>query len=371
MTVSGGRAYTLVKRELDGAQREVCVALDAASGKEVWAAPLAVAKYDGGGDSGTPDNKGGDGPRSTPSVDGDRVYVLDARLTLACFEAATGRPVWTRDLAKDHGAKNITWQNAASPLIDGSLVFVAGGGPGEALLGIDKRDGRTVWKGQDDKMTHATPIAATIHGERQVLFFTQTGLVAVKPASGEVLWRYPFPYRTSTAASPVVAGDIVYCSAGYGVGSGAAKISKEGGKFVAAELWRKPGQLMNHWSTPVNRDGHLYGLFGFKEYGACPLKCVELATGKEVWSQSGFGPGNLILAGDRLVVLGDAGQLVVAEAIPKAYTELGRADLLEGKCWSTPALSDGRVFIRSTKEAVCLDLAAKTAALVGAPTASR
>jgi outer membrane protein assembly factor BamB len=362
LSVSGGKAFTLVRRDIEGAAREVCVALDANSGKELWAAPLAIAKYDGGGDSGTNDNKGGDGPRSTPSVDGGRVYVLDARLGLTCLDAKTGKSIWTRDLAREHDAKNISWQSAASPLVDGDLIFVAGGGPGQALLGIDKKNGHVVWKGQDDKMTHATPVAATIHGTRQVIFFTQSGLVSVAPSTGTVLWRHPFPYRTSTAASPVVAGDVVYCSAGYGVGAGAARITKEGDKFAATELWRKPNQLMNHWSTPVYREGHLYGMFGFKEYGACPLKCVELATGREVWSKEGFGPGNVTLAGGQIVALGDAGQLVLVEASPKAYSETGRVDFLDGKCWSTPVVSNGRIYARSTREAVCVDVSLKTAA---------
>jgi len=361
ITVADGRAFTLVLREVEGVQHEVVLAVDAATGKELWMVPLAPSKYDGGGDSGTNDNKGGDGPRSTPSVDGRMVYVMSARLVLHGLDAKTGQKVWSKDLMKDHAGRNISWQNAASPLVEGNAVYVAGGGVGQGLLAFDKKTGEVIWKGQDDKMTHATPVAATIQGVRQVIFFTQTGLVSVAPKSGEVLWRYDFKYNVSTAISPVVAGDVVYCSAGYGVGAGSVKISKQGGKLAATEVWRKTGQLMNHWSTPVFKDGYLYGMFSFKEYGNGPLKCVELATGKEVWSQAGFGPGNVTLAGDKLVVLSDAGHLVVVEANPKAYNELARAKVVSGKCWSTPTLSDGRVYARSTKEGVCVDVTGKLA----------
>lgn len=359
--VADGRAYTLVGRPVEGVGREVLLALDAASGKELWAATLAIAKYDGGGNSGTKENSGGDGPRSTPAVADGRVYALDARLGLSCFDAVSGRPVWRKDLVTEHGARNISWQNAASPVIEGNVVLVAGGGEGQALLGIDKVSGQTVWKGENDRMTHATPVVADLLGRRQAIFFTQSGLVSVEPATGKVLWRQPFRYSTSTAASPVVAGDVVYCSAGYGVGAGAYRIREEGGSFHSTELWRAEGKLQNHWSTPVVRDGHLYGLFGFKEYGACPLKCVELATGKEKWSTGGFGPGNVTLVGDQLVVLGDAGQLVVVQATPEAYRETARADILGGKCWSTPAFAGGRVYARSTTEGVCVDLARSVA----------
>jgi outer membrane protein assembly factor BamB len=356
LTVADGRAFTLVGRTIEGAPTEVLVALDAASGRELWALNLTPAKYDGGGGAGTDDNKGGDGPRSTPTVDGALVYVLDARLNLACVEAATGKQVWAKDILAEHAGRNITWQNAASPVIDGDLLFVAGGGEGQALLGIHKKTGKVVWKAESDRMTHATPVVANLHGVRQVLFFTQNGLVAVTPTEGRVLWRQEFTYKTSTAASPIVAGDIVYCSAGYGVGAGAYRITKKGDTFQSTELWRQPGKLQNHWSTPVHLDGHLYGIFGFKEYGKAPLQCIELATGTVKWSQPGFGPGNVTLVDGHLIVLGDAGQLAIVEAIPTAYREKAKADILAGKCWTTPTFTGGRIYARSTAEAVCIDL---------------
>jgi outer membrane protein assembly factor BamB len=182
--------------------------------------------------------------------------------------------------------------------------------------------------------------------------------VAVAPATGDELWRTEFPYRTSSAASPVVSGDVVYCSAGYGVGAAAWRIEKQGAKLVPVLLWRASNKLINHWSTPVAKDGHLYGMFSFKEYGKGPLECVELASGEERWSKAGFGPGNCILVGDVLVALSDAGELVLVEPQPKAYRELARADVLDGKCWSSPAWSDGALYLRSTREGVRLDLSA-------------
>lgn len=355
-SVADGRAFTIIGRSVDGAPTEVLLALDAKSGRELWALNLTTAKYDGGGGAGTDDNKGGDGPRSTPTVNGAFVYALDARLNLVCAEAATGKAVWRKDIVAEHAGRNITWQNAASPVIDGDLLFVAGGGEGQALLGVDKKSGKVVWKGENDRMTHATPVVATVLGVRQVIFFTQSGLVSVAPADGKVLWRQEFTYKTSTAASPIVGGDIVYCSAGYGVGAGAYRISKKGDTFQSTEIWRQPGKLQNHWSTPVYFQGHLYGIFGFKEYGSAPLQCIELATGTQKWSQPGFGPGNVTLVEDHLLVLGDAGQLAIVEATPTAYREKAKADILQGKCWTTPTYSGGRVYARSTAEAVCIDL---------------
>ena len=356
-SVADGKAFTIVSRDVDGVPSEVAIALDAATGKEAWAFPLKPVKYDGGGDSGAQGNGGGDGPRSTPTVANGKVYVMGGALNLACIDAATGKAVWEKDIVKDFGGKNIQWQNAASPLVEDGVVFVAGGGNGQALIALKADSGETVWKAEDDKMTHATPVAATIHGTRQIVFFTQKGLVSTDPKSGKVLWRYAFPYRISTAASPIVSGDLVYCSAGYGVGAGCARIAREGDGFTATELWRKEGeQVANHWSTPICKDGYLYGMFSFKKYGSGPVCCVELKTGEIKWSEAGFGPGNLILTGgDTLLALSDKGELVAIAAQPDKYKELARAKVVDGKCWSTPVLAGGRIYARSTKEAVCLD----------------
>jgi outer membrane protein assembly factor BamB len=357
--VSGSKAFTLVMRNVEGAPRETLVAQDANTGKELWAQPLGGIKLGDGGQAGTPDNQGGDGPRSTPSVDGNRVHVLSAKLVLSCFDAESGKLVWSHDLIKEHAGRNISWQSAASPLIEGNLVYVGGGGPAESLLAFNKADGKLAWKAHDEKITHATPVAATIHGQRQIIFFVQSGLVSVNPADGKLLWKHAFPYRTSTAASPVVADDIVYCAAGYGVGAMAVRVSKEGSGFTAKQLWMLTGNqpVANHWSTPVHHKGHLYGMFSFKEYGSGPLKCVELATGKVKWQQAGFGAGQVILANDTVLALTDKGELVTVATDPTKYNEISRAKVTTGKCWSTPTVANGRIYVRSTKEGVCVDAA--------------
>ena len=363
-TVAGGKAFTQVTRNVGGVDREVAIALDANTGKEAWAFPVGGTAYGhNGGNAGAPGNDGGDGPRSTPTVVAGKVYVLSSDLALFCLDANTGKQVWTHDLMKAFAGRNITWKNAASPVVDGNLVFVAGGGAGQSLLAFNKDTGAVAWKSQDETMTHSTPVVATIHGVKQVVYFMKSGLVAVAAADGKLLWKAPYRFNVSTAITPVVAGDIVYCSAGYGVGGGAFKVSKAGADFKAEQLWQIPGDkdVANHWSTPVLKDGHLYGMFQFKEYGSGALKCVELATGKVKWSKPGFGPGNVILLGSQILALSDAGELVLVEAATAAYQEVSRAKVVTGKCWSTPVVSNGRVFVRSTKEAACLDVSAKAA----------
>jgi outer membrane protein assembly factor BamB len=354
---AGGKVYTLVTGETDGNTGEMLVCLDEKTGKELWSKPLSIIpKYTGGGDSGTPDNKGGDGSRSTPVVNGGKVYVIDSLLGVFCFDAASGKQVWSHDVMKENAGVQIKWENAASPVIDGDVLLLAGGGAGQGLIGLNKNTGKVVWKGEDDKMTHATPVLADVLGVHQAIFFTQTGLVAVDPQKGSVIWRAPFPYKVSTAASPVVFEDIVYCSAGYGVGAGAFKISKSGGKLEATQIWRRENQCFNHWSTPVVKDGYLYGMFSFKEYGAGPLACVDIRTGEDKWAEKGFGPGQVILAGDKIIATSDKGEIVVVEAKPDQYKEVARKDVLDGKVWSYPILANGKIFARSTTEGVCLDV---------------
>ena len=357
--VGAGKAYTIVGPVIGGERREVAVAYDAQSGKQKWRVVLGSGDYEhDGGNAGAKDNKGGDGPRSTPTYDEGKVYVLSGQLLVVCLDADSGRKIWSRDIMKQNAGVQIKWKSAASPVIDGDLLYVAGGGPGQALMALNKHNGNVVWKGQDDLMTHSTPAVADIHGVHQVIFFTQEGLVGMETKGGKVLWRYDFPFKVSTAISPVVAGDIVYCSAGYGVGGGACKVSKKGSRFSAEEIYRRPGDkfIANHWSTPVLHEGHLYGMFQFKKYGDGPIKCVDVKTGEVKWEQRGFGPGNVVLVDGHLLALSDTGVLYLIKADPSGYKEVAKAKVLGGKCWTTPVISNGRVYARSTTEAVCLDV---------------
>jgi outer membrane protein assembly factor BamB len=352
------QAFTLIAEEdEDGLLREVCIALDLSTGRRVWQTQLGMASYGhSGGNAGTSDNSGGDGPRSTPSVRNNRIFVYDSEMTLHCLSSKSGKVIWAVDIISDHDGKNITWKNASSPLLVDDLVIVCGGGKDQSMIAFDQTNGKIRWKSGDETLTHATPILASIHGQEQVIFLCRSGMISLHPRDGAQLWRQEFPFKVSTAASPVVAGDLVFCSAGYGVGAGVFKISKQANEWTSQPVWRKRNELMNHWSTPLFYKGHLYGIFGFKEYGKAPLQCVDLKTGEILWSKEGFGPGNLIRSGEKLVVLSDDGQLVIVSATPQRYRELVRRKLLHGKCWSTPIIGKNFLIARSTKETALLKL---------------
>jgi len=359
VTVSGGKVFTQVRRPVNGQDQELCVALSANTGQELWATPLDIADYPNGGVGSD------DGPRSTPSVDGTLVFVVTSYLKVACLNAGDGHVEWSKDLVALYGSEVIAWQNAASPLLEGGLLFMNCNAPGQRLLALHEADGSEAWKGQDDPLTQATPIAATIAGIRQIVFFAQSGLVSVAPDSGSVLWRYPFPFSISTGASPVASDNIVYCSAAYGMGAGAARIGQAGGELTANQLWRTNGANMNHWATPVYLNGYFYGIYG-QAGSTTTLRCIELATGTEMWRQAGVGLGAVVSTTGLVLVLTEDGYLVLVQPDPTGYAEVARYRALDGssssipglpvKCWNVPAISNGRIYLRSTTEAVCLEV---------------
>jgi len=354
LAVAQGRVFTLAKGSSPtGDPREFVVALDADTGDTLWATDLDEASYPNGG---VGDD---DGPRGTPTVDGDFVYAFGAYLRLVCLRIEDGSLVWERDFLEELGSSVINWQNAASPLLVGDLIYVNCNAPsGGRLTAVNKADGTEAWREHpDDIMTQATPIATTIAGVPQIIFFARSGLVAVDPATGQELWRYPFAYSTSTAASPVVGDDVVYCSAAYSSGAGAVTITHSGETLTAEELWRlRIGAVANHWATPVYRDGYLYGHYG---QSTLDFKCLDLATGDEPWlpPHRGFGYGSVLLVGDKLLVLSGDGELALVEPDPTAYREIARHRALTGKCWNAPAVSNGRIYVRSTREVAALDVA--------------
>ena len=344
--IAGNKAVTLISE--DG--QEACVALDTSDGSQIWSTKLGSNKYDRGGGAGANGNKGGDGPRSTPTIDDGMVYVYDAHMNLSCMELESGKQVWSHNIKDDFGGKNIRWQNSISPVVDDARVFVCGGGEGLSMLAFDKKSGEVVWKTGSETMTHATPILTSIDNQTQIIFFMKSGMFSLNPEDGKQLWQNEFQYRTSTAASPVVFGNNVYGSAGYGVGAKVFEIKNNKAELV----WEKPNRLINHWSTPVFHDGHLYGMFSFKRYGGGPMQCVDPMTGEVKWSEKGFGPGNCIVVNDKVVALSDSGELVIAETSPDGYKELSRDKVLDGKCWSMPSFHEGKLYLRSTTEGICV-----------------
>ncbi len=363
ISVAQGRAVTQAKRVLFGEAREVVLAFDPATGAELWSTSVGRATYTQSLSGAAPDSL--DGPRSTPSLAGDRVFVISSYLKVFCLDAATGTPIWMRDLVAESGATLIPWNNGASPLVVGDLLFLNSSIPNRTLTALRIADGTTAWAKETDPNTHATPCFARLAGVPQVIFLTMRGLVGVLPETGAIQWRYSFtPSSTSTAATPLVAGDLVYASCAYGKGAWTTRVIKNGENFLATQTkFQQATEYQNHWATPVAHEDALYSIV---ERGADrSLTCYDLAGRNNRWRVETVGsasPGyaSLIKAGDTLVVLTESGELVLVKP-GTTYQEIDRFKALNAYCWNQPTVAGGRLFARSSSEIVALDVAATPA----------
>lgn len=337
LAVSKGRLFTLYGAGVN----DFAGAYDAATGKLLWRVPLGPKYTDGQGN----------GPRSTPTVDGDMVYTLTATGRLSALNAADGKKVWEHDLRAKFGAEPPQWGISTSPLVEGNLLLVdVGGSGGKSLVAFDKKTGKAVWTSQSEAAGYSAPIAITVGGVRQVIFFTGRAVLAVAPKDGRLLWRVPWKTDWDVnAATPIfVAPDKLYVSSGYDTGAALLKISVVEGRVGAEEVWQNR-KMKNTFSSSVLHNGHIYG------FDKAVLKCIVAATGEEKWKESGFGHGSLILADGQLVVLTERGKLLLVEATPAAYREKGSSQILSGKCWTAPTLANGRLYLRNEEELLALD----------------
>ncbi len=343
VTVADGRVFSAGYR--DG--QEVLYCLNAANGRvqwmHSWKAKLGDYLFEGG-------------PRATPTVDGERVYMLGADGHVACVSAAGGKPVWEKNLVADFGGRRPEWGFSGSPTIDGKRVILDCGGKGASTVALDKSTGAAVWKSGDDEAGYGSAIVATIGGARRILLVKADAFVALSAADGSETGRAQWhtAYKIN-AASPLVAGGRAIITSAYN--HGAAAFDLAGGK--PAQAWFSKAML-SHFNTPVAHGGFVFGMDGEAGKRRAALVCLSLADGSEKWRARGVNNGSLILAGDKLLILTEAGDLVTAEASGGAYKELSRHKVLTGRCWVQPVLANGRVYCRNnTGELVCLDLGGK------------
>jgi outer membrane protein assembly factor BamB len=300
-----------------------------------------------------------EGPRATPAIADGRVYTYGAEGVLQCLDLATGTNIWTVDAkAQFHAAKGF-FGIACSPLVEGKAVLlIVGGGDGAGIVAFDKTNGKVLWKATNDEASYSSPVAATIRGRRCGFFFTRSGLAAVDPTSGKILFQFPFrpPIRNSvSAATPLVVGDLVFLSASYDTGAVLLRVNEAGPE----KIWAAAESLSSHYATGIHYNGFIYGIHGRADPGFEPpasLRCVELQTGKVRWQQDAFGAATMILAGDQLLILTDRGELIRAPASPEGYKPNARAQVLPNQVRAHPALANGLFYARSKDKLVCLDL---------------
>ncbi len=297
------------------------------------------------------------GPRATPTLDHGRVYTFGAAGRLSCLDLAEGRLLWTVDVAKTFNAEKGFFGFACSPLVIGDLVLLnVGGQPDAGIVAFEAATGRTRWRSTGDEAGYAAPVLLAGPGPARALCFTREGLVVLDPADGQVQVRHRWRSRQSAsvnAASPLVIEGRVFLTSSYQTGAVLLDLTGP----AAREVWSGDDQLSSHYASVVHRDGLLFGFHGRQEQGPA-LRCIDAATGKVHWSQDRLGAGTVTLAKDRLLVLTEKGELIVAATRPEGFRSLARAQVLGSGTRASPALADGHLFTRDTKELVCLDVRA-------------
>ena len=341
--------------------KEVAHCLIAASGKENWASPFADAFGD----------EWGSGPRSTPFIEGDRVYVQSMSGEFHCLDFASGKSRWHfsfRSYGIPFSTKSAEGTasrrgNNGSGIVEGDYVYVPVGAKGASIVCLDKRTGQEIWKSGDDEAAYSSFLVATLAGVKQLVAFTADALTGIDLKTGKTLWRVPFKTNAKRhAASPVLIGDDTLTVNSHTFGLVATRIAKAGSALKAMPVWTNRQAKIN-LATPTLVDGFLYSQGGLNTK---TFICVDASNGATRWAQPGFGKdvkdySSVMAVGKNLLVLTYDGQLLLLAANPEKYTELGRAQVC-GNTWSHPALADGKLYVRDMRELQCFDLASQPVA---------
>jgi outer membrane protein assembly factor BamB len=343
VSIAGDRVYVQGLKGRDS----VVSSLDGQTGKVVWTKVIGPAGS----------NDRGPGPRGTPTVDGDRVYVLTEQGQLACLRTGDGSLVWQRNVLNDFRGRNIGWLISESPLIDGANVIVTPGGQNASLVALDKMTGKTVWtsKGLSDEAGYSSAIVDDVHGVRTVMTLTAEGGVGVRASDGKPMWKYSqVANDTANITTPVFRDGKVFFTSAYGTGAALLELAAKGGEVTQREVYFTR-DMQNHHGGVVLVDGYLYG------FNNAILTCLEFATGKTMWRHRSVGKGSVVYADGNLYVLGEDHIVGLAEANPKEYRERGRFKIAdEGwPSWAHLAVSGGRLYVRNQATLASYDIKAK------------
>ncbi|MBE0535852.1 MAG: PQQ-binding-like beta-propeller repeat protein [Phycisphaerae bacterium] len=341
VTVSEGRAYVTGNV---GKTKDVVFCFDAVTGKELWThsypEPLDPKYYEGG-------------TSATPTVHDGKVYTISKQGKIFCLNAATGGVVWEKTVSP----KPPTWGFAGSGVIQGDLVIF---NVGSAGLALNKNDGSVVWENGDGPSGYASAVPFVRDGKNCIALFGQKHVFGLEAATGKELWRSPWQTQHDVNASdPIILGDYVFITSGYNRGCGLIKLEGNTPK----QLWENK-KMRSQLSGPVLIDGYLYGI------DENQLACMDFMTGEVKWTERGIGKGSLMAADGKLIVLSDKGMLYFAEPSPEGFKPISSAQILKGKCWTMPVLANGRIYARSGPgHLVCIDVR-KNAAMASLPTSS-
>jgi outer membrane protein assembly factor BamB len=342
-SIAAGRVFGMGAK----AEDEVVWALAEADGKELWTTRIAAANARVGY---------GEGPRSTPTVDGNSLYALGVSGDLACLDTATGKIRWQKNIQKEFGGTVPNWGYSESPLIDDNKVVVTPGGNQATVVALDKTTGATIWKAvvpTGNGAAYASIIAADVSGHRQYIQFLNGGVVGIAAAEGKFLWNYPHPANgTANCSTPIYSDGYVFAASGYSTGGGLVRLSVEAAGTEATEVYFTK-HMKNHHGGMVLVDGYVYGA----DDGL--LTCLDFHTGALQWSEHKPGKGSIAYADGRLYFRNENGTVTLSEANPQKYIEHGRfeqPDRSPTNAWPHPVIANGKLYLRDQGMLFCYDV---------------
>jgi outer membrane protein assembly factor BamB len=340
-SVVNGRLYTLGAR----GETEYVMAFDTATGRKIWEVPHG-RRFG---------NDRGDGPRATPTVDGDRLYAFGASGDLSALELATGKVVWSLNVLRQFGGSNIQWGLSESPLVLADRILVNAGGRGASIVALKKTDGSVIWKSQSDQAGYSSGLLHQVGGVRQAIFFTGERALGLDVQTGRLLWSYDqVSNRTANIATPIARGNRVFLSSDYGTGAALLEMLPSSSGITARQVYFT-GEMRNHHASSVLVGDYLYG------FSSAILTAMNFESGQVAWRDRSVGKGSVIYADDRLYLFSEGGVVGLAEANPSRYVEHGRFQISPGSLptWSHPVVSGGKLFLRDQDRLYAFDVAGR------------
>ncbi len=346
LAIADGRLITLIQR--DG--KQFVVAHDAKSGEVIWRTEVA-SEYE---------NQMGDGPRATPTIMGESVFVFTGEGHLVALKTKDGSTRWSRNAVRQAGAQPAEYGMACSPLVVGSSVITTVGAANATVADYETTSGDLKWTAGAGPAGYSSPALLDVGGSKQVVVHGGNAVLSIDPEAGTLLWRHPYVTDYDcNIATPIAVDGKVFVSSGENHGGALVEVKSDGNAFAISEVWSSFGPrsvMRNEWQTSILLDGYLYGMDNVGGAGPVThLNCVEAATGNRVWQETRFGKGNLIAADGKLFMSSLKGELIIARASRNGYDEIGRSTVL-GSTRQAPALANGLLYLRDNEEIVCFDV---------------
>jgi len=347
VAVVGGTVYTLYQDN----EYQYLVALDETTGQQKWKTVVSDAYR----------NSMGNGPRATPTVAGAMAFVYTADGILAALSVDNGDVKWKVDTLRDLATRPADYGMASSPLVIDDQVVVHVGSHMGTVAAWDVKLGERRWAVGDHPSGYSSPVRRKIHGIDQIVAFAAASVMGISPIDGSELWSYPFEteYDCNIALPVLLNESSLLISAGENHGSTILKLTRKGDDWIAEPTWSSLGKhsvLRAEWQTPVQTDGHMFGLDNIGSAGPVTnLVCVNIDSGEQTWIQKRFGKSNLTLADGKLFISTMSGELVIVRATPDGFQELDRATVL-GMTRQAPVIANGHLYLRDDKEVVCIDI---------------